>query len=368
MNCRQAENLISSYLDGELAEAERPELEAHLASCPACRQYAEELEAAQAALAGVFAAAEPPADLFERLMARVREAEAGARPAGRARQPWWPGLRRAAAVAGLAAAVGLACLGLGRTGFWPLNAPGTPEGSPQVAANQEAPSPVLPAGLEAAPELSAPDEAEEPAGAPAVTPKAQPPGGPATVGETRAVTGSAGLRPAAPKAGRPAEPATTSGEATRLASADTASAPAVKTFLSHSRHVRTTVLRLAVADLEAARAEVAAAAIGAGALSVQAAWSYQQEQVMLRVVLPVGSAPRFAAEVSGLGEVLGRTTDTADVTAEFERRLAEYRELAAQDDPQAQALARAAEKVLEALDRESLEAGREVVNVWLKVR
>ena len=65
---------------------------------------------------------------------------------------------------------------------------------------------------------------------------------------------------------------------------------------------------------------------------------------------------------------MGRSTETANVTNEFERRLAEYRELSAKEDPQSKTLAEAAEKVLEALDRESLEAGREVVNVWLKLR
>jgi hypothetical protein len=371
VNCRQAENLISAYLDGELEGGYRAEIEAHLASCPACRQYAEELEAAQAALAGIFAAAEPPADLLERVMARVRSA--GAETPVSRQAAAFSGWRRTFAVAGLAAAVVLACLQFGEARLNPFSRPVAPV--PQVAVNEPAqPQPVGP-GRPAAPEVDTSPEvetstpaAESPAPE-AGAPEASPSGETAT---PEAIQG--GEAPAAgEKRGEPSGSILTDKEVraaageVRVALADTAAGPA-KTFLSHARHLRTTVVRLGVEDLEAARAGVTETAVACGAVSVDEAWTYQDRQMILRVLLPVGSAARFAAQVSTLGEVLGRSTETANVTNEFERRLAEYRELSAKEDPQSKTLAEAAEKVLEALDRESLEAGREVVNVWLQLR
>jgi hypothetical protein len=37
MNCQQASNLLESYADGEVTEAQAAVLSAHLAACPACR-------------------------------------------------------------------------------------------------------------------------------------------------------------------------------------------------------------------------------------------------------------------------------------------------------------------------------------------
>ena len=60
-------DLLSAYADGELTEAERAAVDAHLISCPACRQ---ELEATRRAKAWV--AYLPPVDspfgFFERML------------------------------------------------------------------------------------------------------------------------------------------------------------------------------------------------------------------------------------------------------------------------------------------------------------
>lgn len=42
MNCERMETQLIAYLDGKAREAERREVEAHLAACAACRQRAEE--------------------------------------------------------------------------------------------------------------------------------------------------------------------------------------------------------------------------------------------------------------------------------------------------------------------------------------
>jgi len=47
MNCSKAIKNMSAYLDTELHDLERGQLEAHLIGCPACFQRLEELRALQ---------------------------------------------------------------------------------------------------------------------------------------------------------------------------------------------------------------------------------------------------------------------------------------------------------------------------------
>jgi anti-sigma factor RsiW len=51
LTCDQASELLTAYLDGELADAERAAVEAHLSGCPACQSRVEALRSAIAALA-----------------------------------------------------------------------------------------------------------------------------------------------------------------------------------------------------------------------------------------------------------------------------------------------------------------------------
>jgi anti-sigma factor RsiW len=41
--CRQAVELVTAYLDGALAPADRARLERHLAGCPHCTAYVEQI-------------------------------------------------------------------------------------------------------------------------------------------------------------------------------------------------------------------------------------------------------------------------------------------------------------------------------------
>lgn len=66
MTCERIEELLSAYLEGELAPGERAAVEAHLAACPACAEFAGLMKEALEATAG-FPEAEPSPALFARL-------------------------------------------------------------------------------------------------------------------------------------------------------------------------------------------------------------------------------------------------------------------------------------------------------------
>ena len=52
-DCKAYEPLLSALLDGELEGPERRAVEAHLAECPACRAYLEDLKEIQAVFRGM---------------------------------------------------------------------------------------------------------------------------------------------------------------------------------------------------------------------------------------------------------------------------------------------------------------------------
>lgn len=67
MNCAELEILICDYVDGTLAMAERAQVEAHLAGCPACADLARDSAAAVAFMARA-ADVEPPPELVNRIL------------------------------------------------------------------------------------------------------------------------------------------------------------------------------------------------------------------------------------------------------------------------------------------------------------
>jgi len=76
MNCDQAQERLSEYLDNRLDDADRLEIEGHLASCPRCLPEAKHLRDGIKAIADL-PEVEPPAGFSQRVMARVRAEAAG---------------------------------------------------------------------------------------------------------------------------------------------------------------------------------------------------------------------------------------------------------------------------------------------------
>lgn len=71
MPCAEYEERILDLLHGQLAEPARSQVEVHLAACPACRQFAAELAALDAALATEFPRRELPPSFKRELLRRI---------------------------------------------------------------------------------------------------------------------------------------------------------------------------------------------------------------------------------------------------------------------------------------------------------
>jgi hypothetical protein len=72
MDCKVFQERMHAYLDGELATAERRDVEAHVPGCASCRHVLDELRRLRELVASV-PAESPPADLPERIMSRIEQ-------------------------------------------------------------------------------------------------------------------------------------------------------------------------------------------------------------------------------------------------------------------------------------------------------
>ncbi|HUW58531.1 MAG TPA: anti-sigma factor [Planctomycetota bacterium] len=94
--CEDIRELLSAGLDGELSAAEAARLEAHLASCEACRRERDALERVWNGL-GVLGDVKTPEGMTERVLARVASIRTHRRPRAFLRRWVYP-LATAAAV------------------------------------------------------------------------------------------------------------------------------------------------------------------------------------------------------------------------------------------------------------------------------
>lgn len=124
MNCAEFENRIDAFVDGELDETARLDVERHLEGCDACRAAVEELRGLLREAGALPRAIEPPRDLFSavRSAASRRVAPGSAPGAGSPGRAWlgWAGLAASLLILLAAAALFL--------GPWEVRAPATAEG------------------------------------------------------------------------------------------------------------------------------------------------------------------------------------------------------------------------------------------------
>ncbi len=78
MNCRDLKELLSAYVDGELAQTQRDFVEEHLATCTECQAVVERYRQTGRQLASLRTPT-PPADLRDRVMSRIRTLPGGSR-------------------------------------------------------------------------------------------------------------------------------------------------------------------------------------------------------------------------------------------------------------------------------------------------
>ena len=133
--CEEYESLISGFLDGELSAEDRAGVAEHLASCPACQQYFDDLVAMHDAFDRIEEV--PAPDGFtERIMAQVRETP---QAEGKKTIPV-PRWRRWAALA--------ACCAVAALGLWSVQRTAAPQKVSQSALSESAPSMARDAAVE----------------------------------------------------------------------------------------------------------------------------------------------------------------------------------------------------------------------------
>jgi anti-sigma factor RsiW len=76
MVCRQAVDLVTDYLEGALSERDRARFEAHLADCPHCSRYLEQMRLTIAAVGRIDPGAMAP-EVRDELVALYRRWRAG---------------------------------------------------------------------------------------------------------------------------------------------------------------------------------------------------------------------------------------------------------------------------------------------------
>jgi anti-sigma factor RsiW len=110
MNCRETEEVIHGYLDGELDLVRSLDVEQHLKDCPGCARTLRERRALRTAIAGAGLNFDAPKELERKIRAALPQP---AKPAARAERAtrrfnWsWPGILAPFAAAALALLIGL---------------------------------------------------------------------------------------------------------------------------------------------------------------------------------------------------------------------------------------------------------------------
>jgi anti-sigma factor RsiW len=88
MSCRETQELIHGYVDGELDLVRSLEMERHFRECPACASAYENLRGMRAAMSSSLPYFHPPVGLERRLHARLLAESRAGRSAGRFAMPW----------------------------------------------------------------------------------------------------------------------------------------------------------------------------------------------------------------------------------------------------------------------------------------
>ena len=377
MECREAREFFSPYLDGELTTEEKDMVQQHLATCPACREEMARWEELSRALRGLKAPVVAPPGFAAAVMARV----AGLRQV----RPWRQA-RQLVAAAAAVAVLAAGSIGYAARGFW-QQLPGSiiaaihqghDRSGQQVAVN--------PSDKVATPGSSVPGNGDNPASPPDAGTATNPNTLPGMAGPQ---PGNANVSPGnGPAGNQPGKNAKTNNapgntaqqpggsnsdqQPTRVAGNDPYPA---RSFLSTGRQVTSTMLKVGVADMAAARAKALSLGGSSGA-AVQVIADQdngQEKRFISQFTVPEDRAAGLLAGLEGLGQVTSRNTSNQDLTQQFSATLEQYQAKVAQvnaaTDPaekeKLQGEAQALERQLSTWEQETKQ---QTIILWLETK
>ncbi|OIQ57542.1 anti-sigma-W factor RsiW [Moorella thermoacetica] len=376
MECREAREFFSPYLDGELTTEERDIVRRHLAACPACREEMARWEELSRALRELKAPVAAPPGFAAAVMARVNP--------GRQARSWWRARRLVAAAAAvvllIAGSVGYAARGLWQQLPASIAAlhPGHDGNGRQVTVppgdkttSSEASQP----GAGANPGNLPGDGTATGANSPAGTTSKQSGNGatapgngqgssqPAGSGKNSTTPGSAGRQPAVDSGNR--QPAMVAGSEPYPA----------RTFLSAGRQVASTMLKLEVTDMAAARAKALGLGGSAGATAqvIAVQDNGQEKRFICQFTVAEDRAAVLLAGLKGLGQVISQNTSTQDLTQQFSATLEQYQAKVAQvnaatDPAEKEKLTREAKALEQQLTSWDDASKKQVIILWLETQ
>ena len=346
MKCREAQDLFSPHLDGELTAVESRALKAHLNVCVTCRAEIETLRTIAEALQAQVDVVKAPAGFASAVRSQI---------AGEQRREvasWFGGWRRGVAAAVASIMILGGSLGYGATQLFNRSAP--------VLIGQEDPGTTI---------VDVRNPAEDP-----VTPADQPtPGTPVVPSASGAPVDST---PAHDPVTPVEDPGTIDNDVprTKPSASNTimiASVYEEKVFLSKQRAISSTMLKVSVEDVKAARDKAfnLGATYGASFLPAERISNGQVE--ILRLTVGREQAEILTTKLGALGQVMARDTETKDITSQFDRTREQYQALLAKratvadanELAELDATLRSLERQLTDWDRE---AERHVIILWLQ--
>ncbi len=374
MECREAKEFFSPYLDGELTTEEKDLVRRHLAACQACREEMARWEELSRALRELKAPVAAPPGFAAAVMARVN-------PGGQERS-WWRVRRLVAAAAAavllVAGSVGYAARGLWQqlpAGITALQ-PGHDDNGRQVA--------VAPGD-----KTTSSEAGRQVAGA---NPGNLPGGGTATGanGLAGATSKQSGNGATAPGSGQGSSQPAGSGknsnspgsQGQRAGGSSGDRQPAIvavsepypaRAFLSAGRQVASTMLKVRVTDMAAARAKALGlgGSAGAAAQIIAVQDNGQEKRFICQFTVAEDRAAGLLAGLSELGQVTSRNTSTQDLTRQFSATLDQYQAKVAQvnaatDPSEKEKLTREAKALEQQLASWDEASKKQVIILWLE--
>ncbi|QGP91673.1 Putative zinc-finger [Neomoorella glycerini] len=354
MQCRNAREFFSPYLDGELSPAEREVFRQHLGECPACCKELERWRDISLALQGMKApVATPPGFL----------AAANTRLAARQRTRPWQGIRRWVAAAAAVAVLAAGSLSYAARGLW-QHLPAPVARVQQGDGQQLAVDNPDPAARPPASNLLPDSGHSQP-----VKPDVQQPDSGNPPGKNQlpvTAPGNGGGQPVTPDSGKPGQ------QPTRLAGGEPYTARA---FLSAGRQATSTMIKITVDDINGTKAKALSLASSSGA-AIQVIADQdngQVKRVIYKFTVAESQAAALVAGLSQLGQVISKNTTTQDLTQQFSATLEQYQAKVAQVNAAADAEERAKlTKEAKALEQQlstwEEETKQHTIILWLETK